>query len=159
MKSLVSSSELSLEWSLDELKKTQEQGQGASGEQPIKRRKQKPVLTPSERAALRAQRAQAKIEREVFALQVMASLPADASGREIIAALRQKDGTLSAAQQAAKDRAKQKRAAKGRANKAKAEAKTLRYRAAKEEAKQQQIQAKADAAAAQLAAVIAATVW
>lgn len=112
-------------------------------------------LPNTTRDALRAGRAAAKAQREARAYEVMDALPAGASGRQIIGALRQASGTTSTRQQAASDRAKQKRVTKGQANKAKFEAKVAQRRAAKEAAKA----AGALAKAAQLAAVIAATVW
>jgi len=100
-------------------------------------------------------KAEAKARRRAVELQIVAAMPADSSGLEIMAALRQKPGTVTANQQAAKDRAKHKRVAKGQANKAKFEAKVALRRAGKEQARQDV----ADAKAAQFAAVVAATVW
>ena len=116
---------------------------------------EKQGLPNAERDALRAGRATAKAARQDMALAVLAALPADASGRQIVAAMRQKPGTLSANQQAARDRAKDKRAAKGRANQARFEAKVAVRRAAKEQVRQDAANVKA----AQFAAVVAATVW
>ena len=100
-------------------------------------------------------KAEARAARRALERQVLASLPPDASGREIVAARRLLGGTVSANQQAAKDRAKQRRIEKGKANQAKFEAKVAARRAAKETLKQDALQAKA----AQFAAVVAATAW
>ena len=100
-------------------------------------------------------KADAKAQRRAVELQIVAAMPADSSGLEIVAALRQTPGTVTANQQAANDRAKHRRVAKGQANKAKFEAKVALRRAAKEQVRQDA----ADAKAARFAAVVAATVW
>lgn len=101
------------------------------------------------------EKAVAKAQRQAVVRQVLATLPAEASGREIVAAMRRAAGSVPANQQAAQDRAKAKRVAQGKANLAKFEAKVAQRRAAKEAAKQARKQAKAD----EFAAVVAATVW
>ena len=120
---------------------------------------EKQGLPNAERDALRAGRATARAARQDTARRVLAALPADASGRQIVAAMRQKSGTLSANQQAAKDRAKQRRIAVGQANKIKHEAKVVKRRAVKEARRETRKQDVLQAKAAQFAAVVAATVW
>lgn len=116
---------------------------------------EKTNMPNAERRVLIAVRAAAKAERQKIAMDVMAQLPADASGREIVAALRKTKGTISANQESAKERAKQRRMERGRANQLKHEAKVRARRATKEMAKDLTAYAKA----AQLAAVVATTVW